>query len=445
MQINSQMTSGRIRKGRRQLAGALAWLALIPLVGATANEADAVRKLQAAVELAWQRGPDLALVRSEIEQSRALARSERRAGAPYVEYQEEGIGPSLANRPNAARYLRFGSPFNAPWQRSAGRALEEGTISWGSAHRRAAALEIAVDVSDAWLEAAALQERAAIRERRLERLARAVALQSKRLEVGEVSGADLVQIELERARAELAARSAQAELEAVRAHLTRLTGAPAPAPARGDLTALAAVLEPLPASESWLDAAVDSSAAVVAALHGTERERCAARLERVTAEGRPEAQLEWEKIPYLDGADGFEAIGVVLHWPLPIGKAVRARRAAGRARVRAAEQREQRVRAQTRADLQAAVAEARQAAASLELHSAMIEKLNTSEHVLAEQFRLGASSYLEFLDGSARLDEVRLLHVDTLRSLLGARLDLAAITGDRNLFPLPAQAPEVTP
>ena len=56
---------------------------------------------------------------------------------------------------------------------------------------------------------------------------------------------------------------------------------------------------------------------------------------------------------------------------------------------------------------------------------------------LSEQFRLGAISYLVYLDGFSRLDQVLQEAIDARHALLLARLELAGITGSDVFFPLP--------
>ena len=59
-----------------------------------------------------------------------------------------------------------------------------------------------------------------------------------------------------------------------------------------------------------------------------------------------------------------------------------------------------------------------------------------TEYSLNEQFRLGAISYLVFLDGVARLDDVRLRHIELQRLHVQSRIELGQLTGDSRYFPL---------
>jgi outer membrane protein TolC len=68
----------------------------------------------------------------------------------------------------------------------------------------------------------------------------------------------------------------------------------------------------------------------------------------------------------------------------------------------------------------------------------VLEGEGQAEHALAEQFRLGAASYLVYIDGLNRLDDLRLDVVKARLELLHARLELAALLADGQSFPLPA-------
>ncbi len=58
-------------------------------------------------------------------------------------------------------------------------------------------------------------------------------------------------------------------------------------------------------------------------------------------------------------------------------------------------------------------------------------------HSLAEQFRLGAISYLAYIDGLSRFDRIVEETIDARKTLLQAQLDLAVLLGDSTIFPLP--------
>jgi hypothetical protein len=85
----------------------------------------------------------------------------------------------------------------------------------------------------------------------------------------------------------------------------------------------------------------------------------------------------------------------------------------------------------------AALAAAQSASLRLQETEPVLERLPRTETSLSEQFRLGAISYLVYIDGMSRLDELRLQRIEASETLLQAKLDLAVLFGDPALFPIP--------
>jgi outer membrane protein TolC len=91
-----------------------------------------------------------------------------------------------------------------------------------------------------------------------------------------------------------------------------------------------------------------------------------------------------------------------------------------------------------KARFEAALATARGAEAALQELGPTLAEVGATGLSLSEQFRLGAISYLVYLDGFSRLDQVLQEAIDARHALLLARLELAGITGTDVFFPLPA-------
>ena len=66
-----------------------------------------------------------------------------------------------------------------------------------------------------------------------------------------------------------------------------------------------------------------------------------------------------------------------------------------------------------------------------------MDELPELVHSMAEQFRLGAISYLAYIDGLSRFDRIVEETIDARSTLLRARLELAVLLGDPSIFPLP--------
>jgi outer membrane protein len=421
-------------------------LALIPTAAvAQAPERDGpAARLGAAVRAAWERSASLAASQANVEMTLAETESEAVAGGPYLQLQAEGIGSSLDEEPNAARYLRVGKPFSWPGQARAGRRLVEQGRSWSEVARRQLRLDLAGRVAEAWLSLAAKQEVVDVLGRVADRLGDAVAAQREKLALGEVSGSEVLQLELEHVDARAGLAEAQAELTAARRGLIRLTGVDAAEkPQPGDLAAL--VRELAPVGGDPCDAESAASAFVTArAEQRAELARRKALLVERTKWGRPAAEVEWESIPDIDGSEGFDALGVMLELPLPFGRSGRLAQARAEAEARQAEAELEQARRSVDEACRTALARVRAGRAQLEVVREMEGRLDDAEISLAGQFRLGVASYVSYIDGVNRLERARLRAVRSRREYLAGRAKLAALYGRAELFPLPSTTREVS-
>jgi outer membrane protein TolC len=161
-----------------------------------------------------------------------------------------------------------------------------------------------------------------------------------------------------------------------------------------------------------------------------------------TAFGRPVAGVEWERIPSIAGAPSCDAFGVALAVPLPFGRAGRQLKAAAHAEAAAREERAEGVRREFVRRTRVARSDAEAAMTRLTALNIAMSELERIESSLDQQFRLGATSYLVYLDGLNRLDDVRLEAIAAREQLLLARLELAAIVADAAVFPIPLQDQE---
>ena len=376
------------------------------------------------VALAAWSGPDLESVRAGLDAETAALRLENHPGAPYTELAREGISQFFSPAQNASYYLRLGTPFNAPWNHGSRHDAITATERYVAAGERAAALETAGKAVDAWLELAAAEARLAVRQAQLDRLQTALVLQHRRLELGEISGAEVTQLELERLRLSGEVQAHRLERTAARGELRRLAGAAAPPPQPGDLRALHGTLSNRGGPEVAGEDALDDSPALVAATLDAERIRLDGERARKTVWGRPEAEISWEHIPTIDETDGFDAIGLRFSFPLPFGGLGKRQAAESTARHRQADAERERTRRELAARIDTETATARAADEVLADLDAVESDLPAVEHSISERYRLGVTPYLEYIDGLARLDEVRMQAIEArlaaLRSRLGA-------------------------
>ena len=419
------------------------FLAFAPQAGRASPEQGAAspsapEKLRSVVEVAWTAGPDLAEQLARLDAEAAFDRSAQGVGIPSVEFQTEGIGFSLDTQPNAIRYLRFGTPFHWPWQHSKSSKLGDNLETWHSVAAQAARLEVAGMVARVWLQLAAVEERIQVELSRVARMNQAVSLQSERFELGEVAGMEVMQLELQQARDATTLSAHQAELRAMEAWVFALAGDDAPLPEPGDLQALAgpALNFDEPAWDN-LEARVESGPLMASLTGRFQKQQNLSDLVGSTAKGRPSFFLEWEHVPDIDGIPSFDAFGFLVSVPLPVGKQGSQQAAAVQAEAKAAASELERGKRHLVQRARAAIAAARTSSDRLRETESVRERLPRTERSLNEQFRFGAISYFVFIDGLARLDDLRIQRIQAYEALLSARLELAMVLGDPSLFPIP--------
>lgn len=416
------------------------------LAGTAAAGQDApVERLRAAAAAAWK-GPDFRAAAAGLESERAAARLEAHPGAPYTELQREGIASGFDAADNAGWYLRLGAPVKAPWQFGAIRNALDATRRELEARRRLIAFETAGSSAGAWLRLAAVEARLEILHSQAEQLGEVLKLQRKRLELGEISGAEVKQLELEQLRLMSAVSGLRAEQASAARELGRWAGSDAPRPLPGDLHDLQSSLAPLGEELRFDDPELLKSSPLmtVAALR-SERIHSEGRRDRRTVAGPAEAEISWERIPEINGVEGFDAVGLRLRLPLPIGGAVKRQAEEARARQQEAGAELERTESELIAAAGSAAERARAAGATLAALTSAERDLARVEQSLFERYRLGSIAYLEYIDGLQRLDDIRTLAVNARLDHLLARLDLAMLTGDLTLFPLPDPGPEMLP
>jgi outer membrane protein TolC len=221
------------------------------------------------------------------------------------------------------------------------------------------------------------------------------------------------------------------------AELHRIAGADAPRPGGPVLDSLLDQMPPFAWNDAAAEAAMASSPWLEASSADVELRRLQGKQAKRTAHGRPEFEVTWERVPDIGALEGFDAAGLRLKVPLPLGQAGKRRRVESEAGVRRAEARTRQTRRALEARIFEAATQAGEAAASLVSLNEVEAKFAEVEFSLMQQYRLGAISYLVYLDGLRRLDEVRLQAIDVRHTELRARLELAVLSGDGNIFPLP--------
>jgi outer membrane protein TolC len=338
-------------------------------------------------------------------------------------------------QPNATDYLRVGSPFNFPGQISKARSVVRSADAWLDSAEEAAAIAAVAEVTRRWIDLAAAMELEALSRSRLERLDTALNLQEARYQLGEIAGTEVRQLDLEHVNQSSRVAALRSDVERARAAVRELCGAGAVDVRSGDLEVLtSASTTPGDAARSLNELA---GGPILRRAEGqAELERRTAQLVSATAWGRAGIDLEWERIPSFAGQPGFDALGVQLTLPLPLGAAGHRQREQARARADAADAALELAAREAVLSAEEAAAAARGASDRLLALEPALDSLPENDHVLGEQFRLGAISYLAYIDGLNRFDRLVEEAIDARRSLLLARLELAVLLGDRSVFPL---------
>lgn len=430
------------RRFRSSFAAAVITVWVAPVAFAT-SPLNAISRLEASVAGALAASPQLEMAGAEARARQKSLDAEAAPGAPFVEMQTEGRSSSFGRETNAADYLRVGKPFLLPWQHRRAQKLTEQTRRELGFSRRHAESSLAAEVAARWFEAAALVERREVVRKSLAAVDRALMVQRARLSHGEVAGIDVLQLELDRAREASRSAELESQFESVHQGLRLLCVEGLQLPQAGDLTALAAHFrEELEDEQPPLSTAPLLQVARAKAATAGAR----AALVKTTAWGIPEGDLEWERIPEVDGIPGHDALGLRLSLPLPLGKAGRLSREAAAAEARAAEAAAKLARLQLQEQLRAARSAYEGARTRLSALAPGLKRLDETEHSLAEQVRLGAISSIIYLDVKSRLDEMRMESIAAASALLEARLRLAGLLASSELFPLTwSSKPEVSP
>jgi outer membrane protein TolC len=414
------------------LLGSLDVRAAEPSASPEAAKARVVSTVEAAIDH-WT---EARAMLQDATAGEARARAEGGAGSPFLAWTSEGFDGSFARTANAQDALHLGMPFNWPWQSSAARQYVDAAAEAAGLERDTIGVRVALIAGALWVERSGWLDRVAVHRTRLERIDRALSLQEARYQLGEVSGSEVMQLDLEHVResSQLAVVEAEAAVRLER--LRELCGEDCVDPVPGDLQVLAdsTVTPPDPElTEEALEAGglLRQARAAGAALQARSD------LVAATAFGRPIAGVEWEHIPTFAGVPSFDAWGFAVSVPLPVGRAGREARAAARAESLASSERVEGVRRELVRRTQVARVDAETAAARLAALNTALGELARIESSLDQQFRLGVISYLVYLDGVNRLDDVRLDAIGAREQLLLARLELAAILADPAVFPVP--------
>ena len=406
---------------------------LLVASGMVAGELEtAAKRVESVQRAAVASSPALQVRLHETAFMGAEARSEAAAINPYVEWQSEGLGSDRTL--NAQDSLRLGTPFNFIGQIGPARDLARTTDEGLAVIQHDAVRSTAVEVTRRWLALAAAVERSEVRKARLERIDTALALLEARHQLGEVAGTEVAQLDLEHTDATLRVAASEAEIEGLRLAVTELCGDQCPDPLSGDLEALVEVSRS-PAADEIDDQVLAAGGPLQSANTRAAIEEARARMAAAAAWGRPMIEAEWERFPDIGPIPGYDAWGFRIAVPLPLGSVGARRRAAARELEAAAAASRQTALRESLTVAGTALAAAYGAESRLTTIAPALKTLPRIEESLFTQFRLGVLTYLEYVYGTVRHDELLLSVIDAHADLLSARLQLSYLLDDPSVFP----------
>jgi outer membrane protein TolC len=275
----------------------------------------------------------------------------------------------------------------------------------------------------------------------MERLDAALNLQEARYQLGEIAGTEVRQIDLEHVSESSRLADARARRLAAEAALTELCGTGWAEVQKGDLAALVEASD-TPDPERVSGDRLGQGPLIDLFEGDAGLARSSAELAAATAWGRASIEAEWERIPAIEGLPSYDAWGFTISVPLPIGAAGHRQREQARARVDRADAELEAARLRIKRAAEQALADAEGARRRLSALEPALEDLSFVDHSLGEQFRLGAISYLAYIDGLSRFDRIVEEAISARLDLLEARLELAVLLGDFSLFPMALIDPE---
>ena len=393
---------------------ALGWALLGSTAQAqTSNPRTGPLTLQALFDQAWQRQPEAQSVALRREAAQATRNAATAWTAEPVVLELSTKTDRLGSN-QGSRELEAGLalPLWLPGERARKAALAAAEAQALDSRQRAAQLQLAATVREAWWAAQRAQADWALAQDRLLNAQRLAADVARRVRAGDLSRADQAQADSAVSQAEAALAEAQGSRDAALAALAAwgvqavpdgaLADAAEPEPAVPDATTAAAQH---PAATDWQDQA--------------EVARRAADLAAVQTRANPELTVAATRGREQSGDRYQQTFTVGLRVPLGGGDRAQAKQATARAEALAAEARAAAERDRLAADIAAAVARVKATQAqrdALARHAALAQG---TRGFVDKAFRLGEA------DGPTRL-RVELEAAQAERQLARARIDAAA-------------------
>ena len=379
----------------------------------TAHPGTAPLSLQALFEQAWQRQPEAqsAALRREAAQSTRSAAAAWTAEPVALELSTKTDRPG-SNQGSREAEVGLALPLWLPGERARKAALADAEAQALSSRQRAAQLQLAATVREAWWAAQRAQADQALAQDRLLNAQRLAADVARRVRAGDLSRADQAQADGAVAQAEAAVAEAQGARDSAQAALAAWGVQAAPT------LALADVAEPEPPVPDATAAATQHPAAADWQ-DQAEVARRAAELAAVQTRANPELTLAATRGREQAGDRYQQTFTVGLRIPLGGGDRAQAKQATARADAIDAEARTAVEQRRLAADIVAALARVKATQAQRDAFARHAALAQGTRGFIDKAFRLGEA------DGPTRL-RVELEAAQAERQLARARIDAAA-------------------
>ena len=373
----------------------------------TSHPGTAPLTLQTLFEQAWQRQPEAqsAALRREAVQATRSAAAAWTAEPVALELSTQTDRPG-SNQGSREAEVGLALPLWLPGERARKAALADAEAQALDSRQRAAQLQLAATVREAWWAAQRAQADWALAQDRLNNAQRLAADVARRVRAGDLSRADQAQADSAVSQAEAALAEAQGSRDAALAALAAWGVQAVPDGALADATTAAAQH---PAATDWRDEA--------------EVARRAADLAAVQTRANPELTVAATRGREQAGDRYQQTFTVGLRIPLGGGDRAQAKQATARADAIDAEARAAVEQRRLAADIAAAMARVKATQAqrdALARHAALAQG---TRGFIDKAFRLGEA------DGPTRL-RVELEAAQAERQLARARIDAAAAISD---------------
>ncbi len=382
--------------------------------------------LDAAVRRALERNPSLVAARARVDAADGARTSASRRPNPTLSFEAEGYPLFTSPRPGFWSGQELTVRVDHEIETGGRRRLRTEAAAAGLEGSRSSLRDqerlVALDVQRAYLTAVLADTDHRFAETTLEDIDRTIALNRARFDQGEISGAELRRLQVERLRFVEDVFAAELTVKNARAALLALLGAPVLDQTIELADALTATAADVDASS--VDAALAARPDALAARREAERAETLVRLQRA------------QRLPNLTLGGGYrrdfgaDAVVVGVSFPVPLFNRHQGEMARAEAERRAADAHVAEIDTGVRLEVQRAANALRTNRARVDyLERDYLTGARESRDVALEAYRVGAADLIDFLDAQRAFRDTVRTHNRALFELRVSGVELAAALG----------------